>query len=114
MVKIVYNGNYGGFSLSKKAIQRYSDLAGLGLTLIRKNEWFERYDLPNGEEWDDDNISRNDPFLAQVVEELGEEANGNFSRLMIREIPEGTRYRIDEYDGLETVMTIDEYEWSVA
>jgi len=114
MTKVVYNSCFGGFSLSKKAIQRYSDLTGLDLTFIEKNEWFERCDLPNGEEWDDHDISRSDPFLVQVVEELGEEANGKFARLMIRELPEGTKYRIDQYDGMETVMTIDDYEWSVA
>jgi len=26
----------------------------------------------------------------------------------------GTQYRIDEYDGMESVMTIDDYEWSIA
>jgi len=34
--------------------------------------------------------------------------------LQIRELPEGTLYRIDEYDGRETVMTQDEYTWRVA
>jgi hypothetical protein len=50
----------------------------------------------------------------QVVEELGEDANTRFSELAIADIPEGTKYRIDEYDGSESVMTVDDYNWSVA
>jgi hypothetical protein len=34
--------------------------------------------------------------------------------LRIAELPAGTLYRIDEYDGSETVMTQDDYNWSVA
>jgi hypothetical protein len=113
MTKIVYNDYYGGFYLSEKAIQRYSDLAGLGLTLVKDKHDNYLWELPNGEYWNYKELSRTDPFLVQVVEEQGEEAGG-FTRLMIREIPEGTRYRIEEYDGEETMMTIDEYEWSVA
>jgi hypothetical protein len=114
MVKIVYNGGYGGFGLSKKAIQRYCELSGLGLTRVKDELGGYWWELPDGKEWYDDSIYRDDPFLVQVVEELGEEADGFAAKLMIRELPAGTRYRIDEYDGMETVMTIDEYEWSVA
>lgn len=59
-------------------------------------------------------IARDDPLLVQVVEELGEKANGCHANLKIREIPTGTKYRIDEYDGSESVMTIDDYEWETA
>lgn len=113
MTKIVYNDCYGGFGLSKKAIQRYSDLAGLGLTFVEDTYW-GHWELPDGVYWYDSDLSRTDPFLVQVVEELGEEAESNAASLSIRELPEGTKYRIDEYDGLETVMAQDEYEWSVA
>lgn len=58
--------------------------------------------------------NRADPVLVQVVEELGEEADGECAQLAIAEVPAGTRYRIDEYDGNESVMTVDDYEWSVA
>ena len=113
MTKIVYNDYYGGFYLSAEAIRRYSDLAGLGLTLVKDKHDNYLWATPDGEYWIYKELSRTDPFLVQVVEELGEEAGG-FTRLMIREIPEGTKYRIDEYDGEENVMTIDDYEWSVA
>jgi hypothetical protein len=113
MTKIVYNDCYGGFGLSKKAIQRYCELSGLGAKFV-EDEYSGYWELPNGDYWYASDLSRDDPFLVQVVEELGEEAEGNAASLSIRELPADTKYRIDEYDGLETVMTIDEYKWSVA
>jgi hypothetical protein len=100
VTKIVYNGCYGGFGLSDKAVARYWELKGLPV-----HDAFTRFDIEE---------DRADPILVQVVEELGEEADAVFSDLQIREIPEGTLYRIDEYDGRETVMTQDEYTWKVA
>jgi len=100
VTKIVYNDCYGGFGLSDKAVARYWELKGLPV-----HDAFTRYDL------EDD---RADPVLVQVVEELGQDAGDVFSNLQIRELPEGTLYRIDEYDGRETVMTQDEYTWRVA
>jgi hypothetical protein len=94
MTKIVYNACFGGFGLSDKAVERYRELTG-----------------QVADRW---NINRADPALAQVVEELGDEANTRFSDLQIADVPAGTKYRIDEYDGNESVMTIDDYEWSIA
>jgi len=48
--------------------------------------------------------SRHDPILVQVVEELGDEASGEYARLRIYET-DSDRYRIDEYDGAESVIT---------
>lgn len=97
MAKIVYNACYGGFGLSDAAINRYAELSGINLYEIYHND-----------------MKRHDLFLVQVVEELGEAADADFSNLQIRELPSGTKYRIDEYDGYERVMTIDDYEWEVA
>ena len=57
---------------------------------------------------------RNDPILIQVIEELRDRANGHCSKIKLHDLPAGTLYRIDEYDGLESVATNDSYEWSVA
>ncbi len=62
----------------------------------------------------DRDIDRADPALAQVVEELGVDASSKLAKLRIAEVPSGQRYRIDEYDGNESVMTVDDYEWSIA
>ena len=94
MTKIVYNDCYGGFCLSAKAIARYKELGG-------------SYEC-------DRHIPRNDSLLVQVVEELGKDANGACASLEIRDLAPGTKYRIDEYDGNENVVTIDEEDWKVA
>ena len=98
MTKIVYNTCYGGFGLSKTAIFRY---------------WEIRSEIPP-DDWHADEVNRSDPILVQVVEELGDAAGDGFAKLAIRELETGTQYRIDEYDGMENVMTVDDYEWSVA
>jgi len=98
MTKIVYNACYGGFGLSDEAEIRYREL-----TDNINNEDFDVYD-----------IDRADPILVQVVEELGEKSGSWGADLMIEEVPAGTKYRIDEYDGIEAVMTIDDYDWKVA
>lgn len=51
----------------------------------------------------DRDIDRDDPDLIRVVEELGDEANGQFAALHITEIPEGIEWEIGEYDGQEWV-----------
>lgn len=48
-------------------------------------------------------LDRSDPILIQVVEQLGEKANGKYSSLKIVEIPDGVEYEIDEYDGSESI-----------
>jgi hypothetical protein len=59
-------------------------------------------------------FERSDPVLIQVVEELGDAASGDFAKLKIAEVDAGQRYRIDEYDGNESVMTVEDYGWKVA
>ena len=123
MTKIVYNACYGGFSLSYDAIIRYAEIKGI--TLYPEKDkysfvyWYtkskdQRKDDGNDGYFLDRGISRTDPALVQVVEELGEKANGQVAELCIRELSPGIRYRIHEYDGSESVMTIDEYDWEVA
>lgn len=58
--------------------------------------------------------NRSDPRLIQVIEELGDAANGMCAKLRIEEVSAGTQYRIDEYDGNETVKTRDSYDWKTA
>ena len=99
MTKIVYNACYGGFGLSEAAKKRYRELKGIGKSA-------DLYDF---------DLERDDPILVQVVEELGSDAaSGGFANLQIAEIPVGERYRIDEYDGIESVMTVEDYDWSIA
>ena len=85
-MKVVYNACYGGFGLSDEALALYK-------TKVSVSGDF--YD------WD---IQRNDKALIEVVEELGEGANGFLAKLRIEEIPDGSEFEIDEYDGLESVV----------
>ena len=48
-------------------------------------------------------IARNDPALVQVVEEMGDKANGDHATLKVVEIPDDVEWQIDEYDGSEWV-----------
>lgn len=129
MVKIVYNACFGGFGLSHKAIKRYGELKGLNLVFIKDKDFYlglDEDDAYTVGAWYRDGIKkdenyfssydfeRNDPILVQVVEELGDEASGEFSQLQIAEVEEGQRYRIDEYDGRESVMTPLDYDWKIA
>lgn len=59
--------------------------------------------------WCDRDVDRHDPVLVQVVEELGDKANGKYSELAVAKV--SGPYRIDEYDGRETVETPGSYDW---
>lgn len=57
----------------------------------------------------DYSIPRHNPILVQVVEELGDKASGDCAKLAIAKI--SGPYRIDEYDGSESVKQPDGYDW---
>lgn len=139
MTKVVYNACYGGFGLSKEACQRYWDIKGQQVW-IEQNPKFISLDMFNvwlvppeerleerewssmtmderiaynkaysKQTWYYNDVSRHDPVLVQVVEELGDKANGMCAELAIAEVYDS--YRIDEYDGFESVETADSYDW---
>lgn len=111
--KVVYNNCFGGFSLSKKA-----------------GEWLLEHNIeePYKSAIEDDiqkindpesiitsvysEIPRHHPLLVQCVEELGKAANGECAKLVIKEIYSNI-YKIDEYDGNETIITRDTIDWVV-
>jgi hypothetical protein len=51
----------------------------------------------------DRDIPRNDPTLIQVIEELGNKADGRCANLRIIEIPDDVSWQIEEYDGHEHI-----------
>ena len=118
MTKIVYNSCFGGFGLSPVAMKRYAELADLNYSETvyegTMSKFFAGMQDKDGEYVSERDLPRTDPILIQVVEELGKKANTRFSDLRIIELAPGTKYRIDEYDGSESIMTVDDYEWSVA
>lgn len=85
-MKVVINTCYGGFSLSTMAEVAYKDRAN-----ITDKDWWYR------------DIARDDPILIHLVEELLEDANGDYAELKVVEIPDGVEWEICEYDGREWV-----------
>lgn len=83
---IVINDCYGGFGLSDRAMQEYKRLAGI-----------------SDASFCDRDIPRDDPYLVQLVRELGMAANGAHANLKIVEIPGDVDWLIQEYDGAEWI-----------
>jgi hypothetical protein len=115
--KVAYNACFGGFGLSEQAVLRLADLKGMEIYVKKRdfgNSYYKdpSYDAESLVNFD--SIERTDPDLIRVIEELGEEASGMFANLKIAEVQSGTLYKIDEYDGRESVMTVDDYYWSRA
>jgi len=130
MTKVVFNNCYGGFSLSEEACRRYWELQGKEVWIedgivwlvppeerVKKGDWYsmtmdqrvEYNEKYSKQTWYNRRVDRHDPILVQVVEELGAKANGMCASLAIAEIH--GPYRIDEYDGNESVETSDGYDW---
>lgn len=128
-MKVVINKCYGGFGLSRAGIEKYAEIKGIKIYPYLDKYVKDRniqIDDPQADFWlhwtkieptkdnykelsANDNyfsyleIERTDPALVQVVEELGERANGRHANLKVIDIPDGVDYEIDEYDGLEHI-----------
>lgn len=99
--KVVYNACYGGFSISDEARALYQQITGVEITIYGHKG--------NGSY---NPVARHDPALVQVVEQLGERASTRYSQLKIATV--SGPYRIDEYDGIETVLQPDDDVWIVS
>tara|TARA_R100000995_G_scaffold38122_1_gene17622 strand:+ start:134 stop:475 length:342 start_codon:yes stop_codon:yes gene_type:complete len=107
IVKVVYHRDYGGFELSRQAVEWLAKRGHpAAIKYLKDNPertdrgwlWPPYWELP-----------RHDPLLVQVVEELGKDAG---SCLVVEEIG-GDRYYITEHDGLETLYTPEMDVWVV-
>jgi hypothetical protein len=107
LVKIVINSDYGGFSLSDQAVLAYGRKKGLNLVKDENTNWsisiFYKDSVAKENYFEDRDIPRNDPALIEVVEVLGEAANGFAASLKIVEIPEDVEWCVEENDGREWV-----------
>ena len=107
LVKIVINSDYGGFSLSDQAVLAYGRKKGLNLVKDENTSWnisiFYKDSVAKENYFEDREIPRNDPALVEVVEVLGEAANGFAASLKIVEIPEDVDWYVEENDGREWV-----------
>lgn len=93
-MKIVINTCFGGFSISDAAVAEYFRLTGKEIT---------NYGHNFNEEDDFWTVERNDPALVEIVEQMGERADGDAARLKVVEIPEGIDWYISDYDGVEHI-----------
>ena len=112
--KIVYNNCYGGFSLSDSGVRMYLQLKGWKYTEEVSRFSYTNFIVEGVEGFYDRDIDRADPCLVEAVEKLGVDANGDYAKLCIANVPKGTLYRITDYDGLESVETRDAFDWKVA
>jgi hypothetical protein len=83
-MKIVINDCCGGFGLSKEALALYNERIGTVVTHER-------------------DIGRNNPILVEIVEQLGNAANGDFAELKVVDIPDDIEWIIQEYGGCEWI-----------
>ena len=92
MQQIVINVRHGGFGLSQQAMLKYVELSGKSFEQHEYGQIQHGYDL-----------ARNDPTLVEVVEQLGQAANGPYAKLKVVTIPDDVEWTIMEYDGWEWV-----------
>lgn len=114
--KVVYNNDYGGFSISLKAIDWLEEnckdnnlrkfiKATRSKVLPSLSNIILCSDISD---WFDDQRHHKD--LVAAVEALGKDASGPSASLCIKTI-DGNQYRIDKYDGAEEVITPDGDDW---
>lgn len=109
MRKIVINKSHGEFYVSHRAFLRLRELG--------QRDALQEPDLgaywPSGASPHEPSLNRcgaliprDDLKLAQVVEELGVEANGHCAELKIVEIPNDVQWGIEKSDGMEHVSEV--------
>jgi hypothetical protein len=99
-MKIVVNRCFGGFSVSRKAVEFMAERGNeqAKAELDNNSDSYYGYSEKFGSEY-----NRTDPDLISAVETLKDEANGRFAKLKVVEIPDGVEWEIDDYDGVETI-----------
>ena len=85
-MKVVINQRYGGFSVSQELLL---EMNSIDTAANVSEEWLRN--------------NRHDPLFAETVLKLGDEANGEYSNLVVVEWPSLLPYKIEEYDGWETI-----------
>jgi len=108
MNKVVYNACFGGFSISAAAMKWLAENGREEIKAIAEEQLREYPNETFGYYCTD--IKRHDPDLVRCVETLGEDAEGAYATLEVREL-KGNRYRIDNYDGNEEVIEPEDEEY---
>lgn len=100
MAQVLINGCHGGYGLSEAAGRRLQEL-GVEVGFIKDGDWV----------WVNADVERHDPRLIQAFEELGEKMGTTCSELHTVEV-KGNLYRIEQYDGMEWVVTPSQTIWT--
>ena len=101
-MKVVINTCYGGFGLSQEALKELQRIATPDSAFIIKLDENQLLYADKNKEAGYYSI-RQDPQVVEVVEKLGNRANGKHAKLKVVEIPNGVDYVIDDDDGVERV-----------
>ena len=100
-MKVVINACFGGFSVSENFFKEYN-------IPYKKSKWGSVYPTTEID-------YRTDPRLIEYIEKHGsEKASGSCAHLIVEEVPKGTAFMIDEYDGNESIMYRDDMPWIIA
>lgn len=123
-MKIVINTCWGGFGLSHEAMKEYARRKELQMTYEKdsfgdydygivneKGEGFYDYAGMNCDYFSAGDIYRNDPVLVEVVETMGKASFGGYAKLEVVEIPDGIKWTINDYDGMESIEEVHK-SWS--
>ena len=106
-MKVVINVDWGGFGISEACARR---MAELGDTDAKNMiDEYERRKT-SATEFESDRYwycywsgKRDNPVLIRAVKELGAKSWGTYAKLKVVNIPDGTEYEIDDYDGRESI-----------
>lgn len=102
-MKVVLNKQYGGFTLSYKAMCYMRDM-GSKIADEELKTYYSHY--KNRDFYGfafTHKKNRTDPLLIKAIEDLGKEANGECCTLKIIEIPDNVHFIIKDFDGYESL-----------
>jgi hypothetical protein len=113
-MKVAINRCFGGFGLSNEAFELLLERKGIEFDRvpskfkIRDNDYDYYVKGHVGEEeyflWDNQYCEdRSDKDLIDVIELLGEAANGWAAEISVIDIPDDVKWHISEYDGIEHI-----------
>lgn len=130
-MKVVINTCFGGFGLSEQAIRTLYARKSKFVKAMEPKEYYGGYDgweekfasdqlssntlmpliVVDGkiivDNHRNDDSGREDKKLIKVIEEFGAAiCSGRFAQLKVVEIPDGTDYTIEEYDGSEHIAEV--------
>jgi hypothetical protein len=121
-MKVAINRCFGGFGISNAAFEKLLERKGIAYEKVDAKFKFRGDDFDYyhaGQVGKDDGYlseydmtsDRSDTDLIDVLEEMGEAAWGWAAEIAIVDIPDGVKWHIDEYDGMEHVAE-DHRTWS--